>query len=162
MFCSKCGVQIEENEQVCQNCKESIVNEEVDCVENVVTENVNVPVAAKGKLYDILLLAAAALMALGTLLPCYTISMFGFSESFSYIEGDGIFVIIAAVIIAVLYFLKKDKFAYIPAAVAGIVLIVFSVNASDVGMGSFGIGFFAMWIGTIAAIALPFTPLAKK
>ena len=111
---------------------------------------------------NILELIAGIVLALGTLLPCYTVSFLGISKSLSYIQGDGIFVMIAAVIIVVLTVLKKEKFAAIPAGISLILLIYFTSEASQYsGLGDFGIGLYLMWIGAIASIVLPFVKIKK-
>ena len=100
-------------------------------------------------------------MAVGTFLPCYSISLFGYTESVSYIEGDGIIVLIAAIVVIILAVFKKEKFAVIPAAVSIICLIVLGVQIADLGIGNVGFGVYMIWIGSIAAVVLPFVNLKK-
>ena len=105
------------------------------------------------------ILIAAAVMLVGTFLPCYSILGIGVSG----IEGfEGIVVLFAAIAVAVLTILGKDKFTVIPGAISAIILIKLCFDLFSIGFGNIGIGIFFMWIGTIAAIALPFIPAAKK
>lgn len=153
MFCNNCGTQVPENEKFCTNCGAALTASD---------ESVNVVNAApSNKLYDIIALGGMALMILATLLPCYTVSFLGLTESFSYIQGDGIFVLLSAIVAFILFWRNLDKFMAIPAAVSAICLIVFLSQSAKVGIGSFAIGYYLMWLATIVVAVVPFTPLAK-
>jgi len=175
MFCEKCGAQIADTEVLCPECgaKQSTVAE--------ATPASGILVSSSVKLYDILVFIAIGLMAIGTFLPVASVSMYGITQSVSYVsggegvDGNGIFVILAAVAAFALYYLDKEKFMAIPAAVTAILLLAFlgtmseassaAQLASGFGFGTvevgFGFGYFVMWIGAIATAVLPFTPLAQ-
>lgn len=124
------------------------------CIENI-----------KGKLSDkkfIICLVGVALMIIGVFLPLYKIEIFGVSQSMNYFSNDGemadgIFIIILAIIMLVLYAFNKSKFACIPAIISIILLIHcysdLKSSSSIFGsqIGSFGIGFYTMVIGTLMA-----------
>lgn len=113
-----------------------------------------------------------AVLLVGTFLPMYTVSLFGISQSISYVQGDGIFVILLAVIALLMIFADKlaDKVAFfgkltnpkltlIPTAISAILLIIAVTSVSSTGYGSlfsFGIGFYLMIIGLVAAAVYPF------
>ncbi len=119
----------------------------------------------KGKIKNpifIACLAGMALMILGVFLPLYKISLFGISKSMNYfyVEGelaDGIYILILAIGMLVLHAFNKPKFACIPAILSLALLIHCYLDIKDslssVGMnlGSFGIGFYLMILGTIVA-----------
>ena len=102
------------------------------------------------------------LMLLGNFLPfvTVTVSIFGISksESIKFIDGDGMFVIIAAIVTAVLLYLKKEKFSLISTGIALAVTLYDISNAESMvgnalGLGdiSYGIGFWVILIGVVLA-----------
>lgn len=119
----------------------------------------------KGKLNDkmfIICLVGLFLMIVGVFLPLYKVEVFGMSKSINYIYNDGkiadgIFIIILALIMLVLYAFNKSKFACIPAGIAMILLIhcysdiKSSTSIFGAQIGSFSIGFYIMIIGTLMA-----------
>lgn len=155
MFCNNCGKQIQDNSAICVFC-----GARQDAPAGGISSPVNYKQAAGS--INIFVIIAAIVLALGTLLPCYSIKTGLFSDSMSYIEGDGIFVLLAAIAVGVLAAVRKEKFACIPAAIAIIVLIVFAVNMADAKDSMFGgaiktgIGVYVMWIGAIGSAVLPF------
>lgn len=123
------------------------------------------------------------ILAVAVFLPVLTVSvsLFGISQSqsLSYIQGDGVFVLILAILNLVIIFadkisskvafmkkLENQKFTLIPTAIVAILLIVLAVNGtSSLGeLGqlaslanvSFGIGFWLLWVGTILSAIYPF------
>lgn len=103
------------------------------------------------------------LMLIGNFLPfvTVTVSIFGYSqsESVKFIDGDGMFVLIAAVVTAVLLYFKKDKLSLISTGIALAVTLYDISNAESMvgntlGLGniSYGIGFWAIIIGVILAM----------
>lgn len=101
------------------------------------------------------------------------------SQSTTFIEGDGVFVLILAVIALIMVLastiatkvsffekLAKTKLVLIPTVLSAIILIIDMVNASDV-VGSvsssiakvsvsYGIGTWALWIGLILTAVYAF------
>ena len=159
-FCNNCGKELAPGQPFCTGC---------GAKQEVSTPATNNPLSGTpvftqegaAKSVNFLLIIAAALMALGTLLPCYTVSFFGRTESLAYIEGDGVFVLLASIAIVVLAIIKKEKFALIPAVVSAILLIVLCSEASDIGIGSAGIGMYIMWIGAIGSCVTPFINIRR-
>jgi len=77
---------------------------------------------------QIWILSGAAAMALGTFLPILSLPFIGNQNYFQNGQGDGIFVLVLAVIIAILAFTKAIRFAWIPAAIASLVMLFTFVN----------------------------------
>ena len=115
-------------------------------------------------------LSGLALAFIGCFLPFAKITVMGMQQSINYVDGgrDGIIVIIAAIIAAVLIFLKKEKFSSIASGIAALVTIYDMINVTKVAKGysfanvSIGIGAFVIVIGAIVAIAMPFIPCDDK
>lgn len=124
------------------------------------------------------------LTIIGLFLPFATVSasFLGYkaSESVSFMEGDGVFVLILTIISLLIIFsdmlankvaffgkLSKPKLVLIPTVISIIILIFDMANASEAigGLGglvkvSYGFGTWVMWIGLIATAVFPF--LYKK
>lgn len=105
-------------------------------------------------------IAGCVLMLLGCFLPFakVTVSLFGYSQSQSvkFIDGDGVFVLIAAIVAGVLIYLNKHKLSLIPTAIGAAVTIYDMINVKSVvgdtmGLGKVGFGFGA-WIIIIGAV----------
>ena len=62
--------------------------------------------------------SGAAVMALGAFLPIVSLPIVGSLNYFNNGEGDGIFIVILAVVAAVLTFLGQYKFLWIPGALS--------------------------------------------
>ena len=127
----------------------------------------------------ILGIVANALLIIAVFLPVISVSvsLFGISQSQSvnYIQGDGIFVLILAIINLVIIFDKlatkipfmakvdNQKFTLIPTVINAILLIVLTFNGASALGGyaslakvDFGIGFYLLWLGVIASAVYPF------
>ncbi len=87
------------------------------------------------------------------------------SEAVKFVDGDGVFVIIAAIVAAVFIYLKKGKWNYVPALISVVVAIYDVIDAKDVAasVGSlakvsinYGIGFFMIMLGAIAVAVYAF------
>lgn len=74
----------------------------------------------------LLIISGSLLMVLGAFLPLVSLPIVGSVNYFNNGQGDGVFIVLLAVITAALAFTKVAKFAWIPAALAG-ALIVFTV-----------------------------------
>lgn len=121
------------------------------------------------------------ILAVAVFLPVLTVSvsLFGITKSISYIQGDGIFVLILAIVNLLIIFadklsekvafmkkLSNQKFTLIPTAIIVILLIVLiSGKSSAIGqLGSYaslanisyGIGFWLLWIGAVISAIYPF------
>lgn len=121
-----------------------------------------------------------ALLIIGVFLPfvTVTVSLFGISQSqsISYIQGDGIFVLILAAISLLMIFADKlapkvaffaklvnPKLTLIPTVISVLLLIIDVSNSSgaastysSLASVSLGFGFWIMVIGVIALVAYPF------
>ena len=80
------------------------------------------------------------------------------SEAVKFVDGDGIIVIIAAIVAAVFIYLKKGRWNYAPALISAAVAIYDVMDAKDAAtsVGSlakvsihYGIGFFMIMLGAI-------------
>lgn len=125
-------------------------------------------------------IVGAIVTIIGVFLPFATVSanILGYkaSESVSFIEGDGIFVLILSIVALLMLFsnmlankvaffgkLSKPKLVLIPTVLSIIVLVYDMINAGEVvgELGglvkvSYGIGTWVMWIGLIATAIFPF------
>ena len=127
----------------------------------------------KLKTTKILGIVGYAIVIVSLFLPLITVSVFGMSQSVTYIEGDGIFVLILAVIGLVMIFADKlaekvpffsklvnPKLTSIPTAIIAALLLFLTFNSSKLGaLGSvakFSIGFYLLWVGTIVSAVYPF------
>ena len=117
-----------------------------------------------------------ALVAVGCFLPFVSVSVFGISQSASYIQGDGAFVLILSIIALVMIFadklvdkvpflekVKNPKLTLIPTALSAILVIIAVVNSTSAGgLGgglvnvSFGFGFWMIVVGLVASAVYPF------
>ncbi len=125
----------------------------------------------------------AIVTIIGLFLPFATVTAKAFgikhSESITYIQADGLYVLLLAVITLLMIFSDKlsEKVAFfrkisnmklvlVPTVLAAIILIFDMINAADV-VGdvstslvsaeiSYGIGLWVLWIGLIATAIFPF------
>ena len=126
-------------------------------------------------------LIANIILVISVFLPIITVtvSLFGFShsETISYIKGDGIFILILAIINIILIFANKladkipfmskltnPKYSLVPTAIIALLLIILMSNKgkllgndySTFATIKYNIGFYLLWLGTIASAAYPF------
>lgn len=116
----------------------------------------------RAQICKLLILIGAVVAILGCFLPYYTISAFGFSQSISYVGGngggaDGIIVIALAIVAVLAVFVnsqKLKKIAIVPAVVALLITIYDMIQVRDAteGYGSFGIGAYLVLLGMIACV----------
>ena len=120
----------------------------------------------------ILGIVGAILLIIGNFFSFATVKMFWVEESVSFIEGDGVFVLISGIISLLIIFidfilskipegklkflfkLRNQKIVLIPAIISAIILFIDGRNAFDVG--SAGLGFYLLLIGIIALVIYPF------
>ncbi len=113
-------------------------------------------------------IGACAIAIIGCFLPIAKVSVLGFSQSVTYMDGDGVLILIAMVISGVLFFLKKDIFTLIPTGIALLITLYDIINVSKYtggyGLGSIkiGIGAFVIIIALIVAVVLPLITKEKK
>jgi len=105
------------------------------------------------------------LLLIGNLFAFVTVNALGMSKSVKFVDGDGIFVIVASIVATVFIYLKKGKWNYAPALISAAVAIYDVMDAKDVAgsVGSivkvnvdYGIGFFLIMLGAIAVATYVF------
>lgn len=79
-------------------------------------------------------------------------------EEVKFIDGDGIIVLIAAVVGLIMLFLcKKQKFTLIPTVISALIIIYDASQMADLSSKvKFGFGFYLSIIGVILAVVYPF------
>jgi len=127
-------------------------------------------------IYDIIVYALAGLMLLGLILPFFTASAYGQSESVNIfdMEGEsgctiaGILILVSAIGYFVTYALNFDKYLYISGAVAVLAQLIAIISVGeDVstaaklakaygGSAGYGVGFWFVWVAAAAMIAFSF------
>jgi len=95
----------------------------------------------------LMLLGGNILSIIGCFLPF--VSMWGFSTS--YIEGDGVIVLVLCAVSIVLAFVKA-KFAFIANAIALIVTFIGVSQAAEFSLDLLGVGAYVIIIANIVAI----------
>lgn len=134
-FCKYCGRELTEGE-VC-NCKELKTQEQTQ-------KNIT----------KLLVIIGSILMFVACFMPFYSVSALGYSESFTYKEGDGVITIILAIIAIVLAVLNLQKFSLIPVMI-NLVMVVYDlsqVSDASYGMGHTGMGASVLIISTVIAL----------
>ena len=105
------------------------------------------------------------LLLIGNLFTFVTVKALGMSKSVKFLDGDGVFVIVASIVAAVFIYMKKGRWNYAPALISAAVAIYDVMDAKNVAgsVGSivkvnvdYGIGFFLIMLGAIAVAAYAF------
>jgi len=96
-----------------------------------------------------------------TILGCFLPFVSTFGISINYADGDGIFVIVAAIVSGILIFLNKSKAVLIPSIIAAAILANTTINMIQIDGVSFEFGFVLILIGLIATIVYPFINNSK-
>ena len=120
----------------------------------------------------ILGIIGAILLIIGNFFTFASVKVLWVEQSVSFIEGDGVFVLISGIISLLIIFidfilskipegklkflfeLRNQKFVLVPAIISAIILFIDGRNAFDVG--SAGLGFYLLLIGVITLIIYPF------
>lgn len=97
----------------------------------------------------------AALVILGSIIPMYSISLFGMSKSFQYISGDGKVLCVMAVATIILILIKKQMFTIIPTIVS---IAIFGYDLSGIvgetgSLINYSIGFYVLILGLLILAA---------
>ena len=96
-----------------------------------------------------------------TILGCFLPFASTFEISIDYASGDGIFVIVAAIVSGILIFLNKSKAVFIPSIIATVILANTTIKIIQIDGASFEIGFLLILVGLIVTIAYPFINNSK-
>lgn len=97
-------------------------------------------------------LGGCAIAAIGCFLPF--VSIWGIN--FRYSSGDGIVVIIAMIVSAILIYLKKDKFSLISSGIGVLVFLNNAIRLLSTSGVKMGIGMIMVFFGLVCAVAYPF------
>ena len=97
-------------------------------------------------------LGGCIIAIIGCFLPF--VSALGISAR--YIDGDGMLLVIAMIISAVLIYLEKDKHSLISSGIGGIIFLYSAFKVVGTSGVNIGIGLIIILVGLIGAIAYPF------
>jgi len=97
-----------------------------------------------------MVIIGSILGVIGCFLPFATVSLLGFSQSITFMEGDGIIVLILSIVAIVLAVLKLERFSFIPSGIALLVTLYDSMNMASVASESYGVA--SMAIGAYVVI----------
>lgn len=165
-FCIKCGRELKEGEKC--NCQEqtktptqpesSIGNFNGTVGEREQmnqTNRMNQNTSERENKTKLLIIIGAVAMFIGCFMPFCKVSMFGALASVPYTDGDGIIVIVLAIVAVILAVLNLQKYSLIPTIIALIVTLydVSHVSENTEGLGSPAIGAYVVIIGAVLAVA---------
>ena len=120
----------------------------------------------------ILGIIGAILLIIGNFFTFASVKVLWVEQSVSFIEGDGVFVLISGIISLLIIFidfilskipegklkflfeLRNQKFVLVPAIISAIILFIDGSESFD--YGSAGLGFYLLLIGVIALAIYPF------
>ena len=83
------------------------------------------------KLNKIVGISAAAVLALGTIIPIVSFPIVGSFNLWKNGTGDGVWVFIAALLAAALVIFNFQKFALIPGAIALVIIVANTIQMND-------------------------------
>ena len=153
-FCIKCGRELKEGENC--NCQAQ-TQSPVENLNRTVgeREQISQNVSAQENKTKLMIIVGAIAMFIGCFMPFAKVSIFGASASVPYTDGDGVIVIILAIIAALLAGFNLQKFSLIPTIIALVVTLYYFAHISEnsEGLGSPAIGAYLVIIGAIIAIA---------
>lgn len=100
----------------------------------------------------LMVLIGSVVAIVGCFLPFASISILGFSESISFIEGDGVFVLVLSIVSIILAFFKT-KLCWIANGLALLVTLYDCFNiATEMSISLLSFGAYAIIIASIVAI----------
>lgn len=168
MFCSNCGAQIVEGSAFCTQCGAKIgLNQMDQTQEPQQTNNMqqayqqpNMQMASMNntsRMPRIISMIGAVLAVIGCFLPFYSISAFGYSEYKTYADGDGMLVIILAIVTLVLCAISRKalyKISLITSGLSLVILIYSWIQVKDAaqGFGNFDIGAYLVALGCVLMV----------
>lgn len=151
---------MKENEDVKDEIKEEVkempVASEMVAPKQKNDQNLDASVSLaikKRQIPAIIGILGALVTVIACFLPLYTLSFLGLTKNVMYIEGDGVLVCACAVIVAVLIFVRKQRFSIIP--VIGEVMflcntVFLAKDILDFG-GSYGAGLIVLILGILTS-----------
>lgn len=153
-FCIKCGRELKEGENC--NCQAQ-TQSPVENLNRTVgeREQISQNIPAQENKTKLMIIVGAIAMFIGCFMPFGKVSMFGASASVPYTDGDGVIVIVLAIISVILAVLNLQKFSLVPTIIALIVTLydVSHISENTEGLGSPAIGAYVVIIGAILAVA---------
>lgn len=107
-----------------------------------------------------IVLGSLVVALISLFLPFYKVSLLGFQQSMSFIEGDGKVVLVLVVLGAIMFLIKKHLLSTIAIGISAIIFIYdffnmkseLSKSSLSSNIGSFSIGFYLGLISLIVAI----------
>ncbi len=131
------------------------------------------------KLNKIVGISAAAVLALGTIIPIVSFPIVGSFNLWKNGTGDGVWVFIAALLAAALVIFNFQKFALIPGAIALVIIVANTIQMNDAlnqmnsqlagtmfaglsGTVQVQAGWFFLYLGAVAILVSPFTETFKN
>ena len=163
MFCKNCGSEIKDNADFCPNCGTAV--EKKAGTVGKTGFSVDMLKFEKGR-SSIIALVASAVMIIMVFLPYVTVEFWGMKESFSLIQGDGIFFIIIAIAGVITGLIGKQKPMIVVGGIACALALfeIFHFTSSIKALASYGlqdlikngIGFYLMILSAIGLLAAPF------
>ena len=147
-FCKKCGAALEPGAKTCSRCGAPVEDDEY---RPAPSSNSNIAVVNLG------ILVAGVVLILSTFLPYVSVSVFGFTQSASLIEGGDGAIFIALGIAAIACAVLKKPLPTLVAGVAAALLSFVELADANSKLGDYaafvskGMGFY---LNLLAAIAL--------
>lgn len=161
MKCENCGSELREGAKFCSVCGKGIKSEE-----NKITLNYEElykflveKKIANYPMYKVIIYSLLVFILISCMMPFYSVTIFGITQSASYISGDGIIVLILQLLNCILIKFNKRLGSMIVSFFPLVTIIYDFINVqSNVSIGSFSIGaylcLFFILINTIVNIMI--------
>ena len=167
----KCGQELEIGVKFCPNCGEDCVSQDTgipvkesvdktksainDFGENMQKKEVEIS-GKKFNMLEVLTFGSGILAIISCFLPFASVSIFGYSQSVSLMDGgDGIICIALVVVALILSYLHKDIVALGLAGATAVLAVYEIFNAKSVlgGYGNISIGAYLLLLAAIGLVA---------
>lgn len=156
-FCEKCGAPLEQGVKFCAKCGAPVADNQTKTA--VLTKPAGMSVNVKSPL-TLGMLIAGAVVILSTFLPYVSVSLFGYTQSQSLLNGgDGVFFIVLAAAAMVLAVLNKPTIAMVCSVITG-ALSIFELTDANSKLGDYsalvdkGAGCYLNLLGGVALAAI--------
>lgn len=154
-FCIKCGRELKEGESC--NCQGQVQTQSSVNLKRTVVgkEQRGQDTSAQANKTKLMIIVGSIVMCIACFMPFFKVTLFGASASAPYTDGDGVIVIILAIIAALLAGFRLQKFSLIPTIIALFLTLydVAHISERSEGLGSPAIGAYLVIIGSVIAIA---------